>query len=382
MERHHHHMHYFKNTPITRMYISNALRSFSLSLFGIFIPLILINLEYSIQEVFYFYFIVVLGGILGHVFAVPLIRKFGIKHTMLMSIPFVILFNLGMYTLVQYQWPIGILAAVHSLSIPLYWLPFHIEFSAHADSKKTGKQVGILQSSTIIASILGPIIGGWIIFWLGPQALIAASTVVIIGSGFALLSSEDEKITIDFHPHDITTVLTRKQRIAFLADGVRQYIAALIWPMFIFLTGVGFLIVGSIMSIVRVVMAITSFILGKIIDTPIGKKIFHVGTIVHSVTFAIRGFLSTIGGMTAITSMGGFSFILFHTPYTKIWYERARVGGAKFVLLRELYFDVGRLFAISSALILYSITGSNFSLTAIILFFTCAVAIIAHSLIE
>jgi len=54
MHEHHNFLHFLKNRELNELYATMAIKSFSISLIGIFIPIYLLNLGYTLQSVFSF----------------------------------------------------------------------------------------------------------------------------------------------------------------------------------------------------------------------------------------------------------------------------------------------------------------------------------------
>ena len=125
----------------------------------------------------------------------------------------------------------------------------------------------------------------------------------------------------------------------------------------------------------------SSFVVGKLADKFDPKHIVRFGTFFHSISLAMRGFMTTAGAFTAITSFGGFGFITFNVPLQKMWYGAAKKLGPLFVIRREFYLDFGRLLLLTTALLLYGLTHSVF-VTSIVCFFFGAIATLLINLVE
>ncbi len=354
MEKEHHEIQYFHLSEMHQMYLTMAIRSLAISTISLFIPLILLELGRSLVEVlsyqllfpFFAYCVFLLSG--------KLISKIGIKHTMILSVPFFIIHYLLIYSLDSFSWPIVLLSLSAGLASGLFWFAFHIEFSKFSSKKKRGSQVGLLHSLTMSISIIGPILGGLIITAYNPQVLLLLNIVLIIISVIPLLFSKDATVAIHITPKDILYTTTPKQRISFIAEGIRSYSAVIFWPIFLFLLSFGYLVVGSVYTIVRTINTATTFFSGKYLDTHDSKKVLKVGTTIDAISLGFRAFIPlTAVTITSITSLGGVGFSLLNTSYAKIWYEKAHTLGAAFILSRELYLEIGRIGIVFFALLVF-----------------------------
>ena len=354
MEKQPHEYSYFHITELTEMYLTMAVRSFALSMIGIFVPLILLQSGYSLTSVLFYQ--MMLPVFLFIVFATSgkLISKIGVKHTMLVSIPFFLLFYYLVYTIEVYQWPIIFISLCAALASATYWFAFHIEFAKYTKGKKRGSQIGLLNAINTAISIIGPILGGIIISVSGPKALILINSALMICSGVPLLLTKDEKVTVHITPKEVFFTTTFRQRISFICEGLRSYSATIFWPLFLFFMQISFFIIGSVYTVVRIVNTLTSVVVGKYLDKHHPKKVLKLGTTLNAISLFIRAFLPiTAVAATSITSLGGLGFTIMNNSYAKIWYEKAHHFGARFILSRELYLEIGRFFIVGIALVLF-----------------------------
>ena len=84
---------------LNEIYVSMALKTFALSMVSIFVPIYLVNLGYSFAQVFVYYAVARIVHALFVVRAAKTVASFGLKHTILFSMPFLILYYLALYYL-------------------------------------------------------------------------------------------------------------------------------------------------------------------------------------------------------------------------------------------------------------------------------------------
>ncbi|MFT4313094.1 MAG: MFS transporter [Candidatus Woesearchaeota archaeon] len=337
------HFHIHHLSEITLLYITMAIRSFALSTIGLFIPLILLNMDRSIFEVLLYQSTFPVLAFLIFSVSGNLISRIGIKHTMLISIPFFITHLLLINSIQTYNWPILLLSVSGALASGLFWFAFHTDFAKSTSQKKRGSQVGILHSLMMAISIVGPLVGGVILTLFEAQILIFLNIIFIILSAIPLLLSKDVQVPIHISRRDILYTTTKKQRVSFIAEGIRSYSAVIFWPIFLFILQMSFAVIGSIYTVVRTVNTVTSYFTGKYLDKHNAKKMLKVGTVIDSISLFFRGLIPISAlTVTSITSLGGIGFTLLHNSYSKIWYDKAHVQGPKFILSREFYLEIGR----------------------------------------
>ena len=155
---------HLKKKELKEIYASIAIKTFALSLIGIFIPLFLYaELNYPFTKIISFYLILYLTIIISSPIITKIVSKIGLKHSILISMPITILALISLEFLksglLHYSIP-SILMALASL---LFWIAFHAEFAKYSDKKQRGKQTSIWHSLILTSNILGPITGALII---------------------------------------------------------------------------------------------------------------------------------------------------------------------------------------------------------------------------
>jgi hypothetical protein len=372
--------HYFKNSEITQMYATIALRSFAIAIIGIFIPAILLTHNYTILDVILYYLTLSALTMVVFYLATKTMAYLGVKHTMQLNIPCLLLLFYFLYT-IENQWSIYLMAATHALSLGFFWSAFHIEFSRVTHIEKGGSEVGNLTALTEILAVISPLTGGIILYFYGNGAIALVSAIFTIGSAVPLLLSKDEYIKVSFNFREFMTALTPNQKIAFFSEGIRNVTAIVLWPIYITFVGLGVLALGSIYTIVRIIIIIMSYIIGQASDKFSPKHILRIGTIIHSGTMIVRGFLGTLGSFIAITSLSSIGYVTFNVPMQKMYYGVAKRLGPIFIIGRELYLELGKIVMLLIVLGVYLIT-VDFKLAAIISFILAAIATLCLNYME
>lgn len=155
------------------------------SLVSIFIPVIMYQAGYSIQQLVWYYF-------LYNVFDVPLnfvaayfIRIFGSRTVIILgtiaAIGFVITL-LGLQTAPVSTLVLCITAALAAIYDTLYWVAHLFLFmQSDTEEKHAGKNTGVLYGMRIAGGMVGPIVGAGVLTFFGPSAL-SWSLVVLFGA--------------------------------------------------------------------------------------------------------------------------------------------------------------------------------------------------------
>ena len=235
MHASHHFFRFLKNRELNELYASIAIRAFAFSLAGVFIPVYLYQLGYSFTTIFLFYGILGLVTAVFSLVSVKVFSKFGLKHCMLISIPFLIILFALLYTLETFGWNPLLLSLIYGVQAAFFWVPYHIDFTRSSDKKQRGMQVGF---SKIIASIfaaMGPLAGGLILAFFGFHILFITVGIFLIGSIIPLFLTKELHQPFHFSLKEFFQGQKLKEVSAFIGHGMEMRMGWVVWPLFIFL---------------------------------------------------------------------------------------------------------------------------------------------------
>ncbi|MCH7492286.1 MFS transporter [Patescibacteria group bacterium] len=340
----HYHLHFFKNRELNELYISVAIRSFALSMISVFIPIFLLKLNYSLSTVFIFYAVLFTTHVLFIIPATKISSRFGFKHSIFYSVPILIIFYFGLFTLEQFNWPIYLLAVIYGICNSLFWMGYHVDFSKFSDEKNRGKEVGVTKIVSLIFHTIGPVIGGLILTFIGFQALFATVSVLLITSVIPLFFSKDIHDSIRFSIKEIFKGQTIKNALAFAGHGIELGISSVIWPIFIFFTILNnFTTLGLVSSLSILFSLIFVFIVAKYSDIH-RRLILKIGAIMNALIWGVRFFIKTTFQVFIIDSFYGVSQSLISIPFDALSYDKANKSNiVKFIIFRETIVQTGKV---------------------------------------
>jgi len=338
--------HVAKKKELNEIYVSMGIRSFALAIIGIFIPLYLFKeLNFTLQQVMYFYLITLILFALFSIPAASLIKKIGAKHTILASIPILILFFILLYSLQSMPSIYLLTAAVGGIADAFFWIAFHLNFIKSSDHKKRGKEVGIFFAVSMIAGILGPLIGGSILSFLdGFTVLFIAVSILLILSTVPLFMSQDKGKKSNFKIKNIFKALKPKEFISLTALGLRSYAAGILWPIFIFVILKTYFNLGSLTSVIGLFAAILVIYSGKLSDKYGKKPLILTGSYISGIVWFFRIFIKTVSHVFWTAIIGDLSFSANDVALSAEIYDRAAKNKNKleFLIAREWALCTGR----------------------------------------
>jgi len=342
MLAHNHVFSFLHNRELDELYISFAIRSFAVSMISIFVPIYLLKLNYPIKSVLlYFFLSYAIHGMLC-VFSAKLSARFGIKHIMIASLPFLIIFFLLLNTLPLYGWPLWLLAGVVGINMSLYWTGFNIDFATFSDKDNRATEVGVIRLIMSSFRAIGPVIGGVIIAFLGFKVLFFVACALIVVSGIPLFMSKDTCCSFDFKIKDIFKGCRLLNVVAYMSRGVERGVYTSIWPIIIFFTiAKSYTTLGGITTATLILSLFFTFFISRAADKR-RMLVYRIGSILNAIIWVVRTTLKTNFQVFLTDSAYGISKTMYMIPFDANDYDKAaRTNLVKHTVFREISIALG-----------------------------------------
>ena len=369
-EQSHVELHHLLFSKLTRLYIFQAFMSFAKSMIGMFVPVYLYSLGFSISEII----IYGIGVSVAFLFFIPLavktIKKIGFKYTFLLTVPIYFshiitlnyidtnpaLFHLAWITIGMY--------------IAFFWPAFHSEMALNGTKSHRGSEVGTLQIITTILRSFGPFIGGVILGTLGYWDLLITISVIVSIGLIPLLFTQDIKLkNYDFGFRDYIRLIKSKKhnlaKIAFAAEGIEGHaLGVFIWPIIVFLLlGQDFVKLGILLTVVSLIGVMFIFYFKKYIDKNNKNKILKVTTKLLSLHWFFKALILSFGGVFLffVESLSKLIGGVFGLSFMSIFYNNAKKAGEymDYIILRELYLHVTKILFLTLMLGVFYVYGES-----------------------
>jgi YQGE family putative transporter len=356
-----------------------------MSTISIFIPIYLLEMGYQLNEVCYYLIFWVLCLILTTFAALKLAGRYGVKHIITLSVPLTIAFFVCLYFIEDLIAQIGgiptiaLLAVVKSLAAAFYFMGFHLDFARFSEKEKGAAQLGAINATSTIITILGPLLGALIITASGYQSLFIFVMIVLLFSIIPMFFSEEFHERFDFRITELAKTVGKHNSWPFFAEGVRFMAAAYFWPILFFFTIKALSSIGLVYSISKFLVAALTFYIGGRLSDLNKKKILRLGGYIHSLTLMVRTVLKTVFAIAVVQGFGGISYALINLPFQSIFYRNSKkIGIAYMTYFRELYMNIGRLCSILVLLFLLMFIEQNHALISAIIIGALAVFIMMN----
>ncbi|NQV12089.1 MFS transporter [Candidatus Uhrbacteria bacterium] len=350
---------FLHNRELDELYVMTAIRGFATSMIGIFIPIYLITLGYSLSAVLIFYIVRQAVYWVASFPAAYLDARFDFKHTMLISMPFLVIFFSLLATLQTMSWPLWVLAVASGIELGIFWTSYHTDFALMSDGKSLGKEVGFVQFCTKISNVAGPLAGGILISMFGFTMVLVIVNLLLVISILPLFISKDihSKVKISFK----NTFFGKgwKDYIALAASGFEAGVAGVIWPIFIFFYVVSDFTTVGLVTTVSLAFSIIAVVMAAELADKHRDLIMRLGAWMHAIVWGLKAFVVSAGHVFVSDSFHGTSRTLMMVPFNAKMYNKAgRVDALQYVLFRASAISFGAIILYVAMLFVVDLTTS------------------------
>ncbi len=312
---------------LSELYASMTLRSLGLSLVGIFIPIYLYKLGFSVESIL-LYFAVNCGT--RAAVGIPtgyLIAKVGPKHTMLYSYLFLIIYLGLLLTLPLYNWPLLLLAVVGGIAVATFFDAYHVDFSKILHAEHGGKELGYMSIAERVGAVAGPIIGGIIATAFSAQFAIGVAMLLLSIAVIPLmLSAEPTRLNQQIDFRSLNYKKYWRDYVSWSGAAVENGVILLLWPIFIAITIFStntYAAVGIVTSIGVVASMISAFVIGQLVDHRQGRRMLNFAALGNGLAHVVRPFVGSPGVVIAVNVANEVTTSGYRIPYLKGMYDQA-----------------------------------------------------------
>lgn len=346
---------------LSAVYLASTIRTFALSLLGIFTPLYIYQtLEgtplfptrtATLFGVVGYYIVLRLTLILVNLpvsYFIAEVRG-GFRKSMLLSN---ILHATNLLLLIfskNNPWLLLPAAALEGALIPFYWIPYHLIFVEDGEKEKSfGNKISTVGVLDKVAGVVAPLVGGVVIALFGFETLLVVVLFLVVASTFPIFSMRHHER--HFVPplkmifRDFFSKGFRKDLIAFLGAGVENVGGALVWPIFFFGLVGSFAGLGALTSGLTLISILVVLWLGRVVGKKGKRRVLRLGAYSQSVLWGVRAVTQTVPQAFFAQAVARIAAEFLWIPFDTIVYANASAGNPfEYVILREWALNLGRL---------------------------------------
>jgi len=369
------HFHLWQNKELDMLYVAVGLVTFASGLINIFEPIYFFESGFPLWQIFYYFFIRMFSFVVFAFALLPLMRKMTDKHMMLLGIPPMILHFLLLGYVVSASALFYIVASLCSLSLLLFNVGYHMNFSHVTDEKHIGREVGMKYVASAVAQFSAPLLGGILIAALGFRWVFAIASAILFISVIPLYFFPQNKPSSQICARDIISFIKNKSlrpyNISAIGYAAETMAGGIVWPLFIFLAvSGGTEDLGGIASLGAFAGAIVMYVVGMLSDQGKRRRMIAVGSVLFAGMWLLR--LIT-GGTLAIAINNTVSHILYSAIIVSWWSQFYKLAHAVadpmlFIMSREVLYNVVRIFVLPLFMLLaYLLPQQTFFYTIFVL---------------
>lgn len=336
---------------ISELYVSMAIRDFAAWMIDIYEPIFIYSIFHSLRTVVLYYAIVYTV----YIFILPLggkvATRFGFEHSIFYSIPIAIIYYLVLYNMANYPFLFFYLGAVlFAVYKILFWPAYHANFAYYGNPENRGGEIsGIIAISNTVG-IIGPLIGGLIVAFLGFKVLFVIGAIIYFISAIPLFTTAEKFTPKHFSYKDAFKrifnpqgVYKRKDQLAYWGCAEELSVMVL-WPMFIYFTIGSISKMGGIVTVSMLVTTLVTLYIGKLAnDKEHSERVFKWSAILNSLVWIIKPFMNTFWSVFAIDTVERNIYNAIWVPFSSIIYRKGEEGGfLKYATFFEMNLAIGK----------------------------------------
>lgn len=326
---------------VAELYASRTLRIFAQRMVAVFIAVYLLQEGYApIAIVLLFAGFYAYKALTARL-AVAIIGRYGPKHAtftsnLLLAASFPMLATIelyGWYALVGWM-------LLQGFSSCMYDLAYLVDFSKVKHVKHAGKELGFMNILEKTATATGPLVGGLVAFWFGPETMMIVAAVILLVAAVPLFHTAEpvrthQKLQLKGFPWRTTWRSMRAEA----AIGVDLFTVGIAWSMVMVLlvfTNNGdevFAKVGALTSLAILSSIVVAYVYGKVIDGKKGGKLLRYASVGQGLVHLARPFVSTPLGIGLINVINEVSAVGYAMSFMRGLFDTADSSGRRLTYL-------------------------------------------------
>lgn len=318
---------YAKMSELGELYISMTLKSFAFSMIGVFVPIYLYELGFSLPMIALYFVVYFAYRIPVNFLAGEFTARYGPKHTISYAYVITLMYLGLLLTMGRYNWPLWLLALSASISISFFFVAYHVDFSRIKEVKSVGSELSHMYMLQRVASAIGPLLGGLIATLFGVHIVIAISIVFVLLAIIPLMMTREPMRRRDSLNFNGISIKKEFRNIAsFSATAIGRQLGLSIWPLyiaiFIFSENI-YGLVGLVTSISVVASILMAKIIGNLIDNHRGGLLLRYSTFFLTIVHVSRAMITSLMGVIGTNILSEFGETGVLLPLMRGYYSRA-----------------------------------------------------------
>ncbi len=332
-----------------------TLHGFAVGLVSIFIPIFIAQEGFPPETVFSFLFVQLLVFTLSAVPIGWLTSRLGVRNVFLGSSIFYVLVFLVLRAFTLEPLVIYSAAAVMGVALAMHWIPVNLEFTEGSEVENRGSSWGQIEGIPQIVGPFAPLLGGFILDYLGFSFLVTISLMLASISVLPMvLGRSFGKPEFEIGEH----LSPRKDIdlwLLYFFDGFSTAVYAWIFPLFIFFSVGGVIDVGAVQALAGIAGGLFSLGAGRLSDRFDKARLVFAGVILAAAVFVFVPGLEDRWVAFVVSFLLGLVYMFHVIPLASIIADiadqRSVLG---FYSVREIFRGMGYVSLVGATVLLIS----------------------------
>jgi len=341
-------------TELNEIFAVMSLRSFVTGMIGMFVPIYMYTIGFSLADIFYLHIIMFSAEFVSEYLAAKIISRFGPKHAIAISMPFLIAFFWMLNTVRAFGWPLWLIGIMGGISLALYWEGYNFDFSRSKSKNGVTKDISRLYIILAVLGAIAPFIGGSIATNFGFGVLYGVVLVLLVLVFLPLIWFKERHIPKKFDSKKIRITSISRELISYGGSGMEASIAITVWPLFVFAIVGTAQKVGFVTSLALVLTIIVTYIVGVKVNNRNRHNFVKAGGVMDGMIYALVVFVDSFGQVLSLNFARSLIGSLRSAPFISEYYLHADEGNrAEYIYIMESAID---LFRVCMFTVLYLLT--------------------------
>jgi len=357
---------------VRELFASSIILNFAMAMVSIFEPIFLYvffsqrySLNHSISYILYFYLIVYVAYLFSIPLGAKISKRLGYEYTIALGTIFTAVFYFFLFAVNLSAWYLAPAVIFYIISKMLYWPAYHGNFSKYSVDGEQGREISNLVVFEALVYILGPLIGGMLIQFMGFKALFILSAIIMVLSNVPMILTKEKFIPGDFsYKKSFKRLFAKsnlKKMVALCGYG-EELLVLVIWPIFMYIVIDSYLQLGVITAIATFATTALFLYIGKITDKSNPKNILKLGAVLYFFGWLFRIFFRNIWGVFLIDTFSRITKQAIAVPILAQTYFKSRHSSEmEGVIAYEMSLVIGKIIAIVLAIALISVIGVSWN---------------------
>ncbi len=368
--------------------LSVWLHTFSRALIAVFIPIFILQIGYSIEEVIIYYLLYNIIDVPFNFIARWFIKKIGARWVTIIGSFFSLAFFASLYALGPNEWGLLLLIALFAaIYDTFYWVShIYLFMKCSKNDKNISKDASFQLITKRIASVVAPALGAAVIIFFDRQALIVASMIFLILSTlplFKLKKIEDKpkkkSKSFDkfFKKWDVS-----KDYLAAGFWSMHCAVENIIWPLFIFLSLASIEAVAVIPIIVSVTTIIFIYFTGGVSKRK-RRSLIIIGSAVIALMWLMRIMIDVnIFYYISVLLVGLFAIFISIPLYSSIYEKGERMDALATSTYRNAVHMIFKVIIFAILALMVNIFNVSFIIAAVSMIIIIMIIYVIGALFE